>query len=104
MAGGRRPSETSALLNEHGIDDFRKSVDQIDQRLYGTVIEEAARLVPAPTLETTWKTESAILAQYSGPLMLTYVLQYSSSLVTDFVAGRAQESWVLYLLQLRQQT
>lgn len=85
---GRRPSETSALLNEHGIDDFRKSIDQIDQRLYGTAAEEEGSLVKNPELETTWRAETAILARYSGPLMLTYVLQYSFQLVTVFVAGR----------------
>src|ERR1700742_2373478 len=85
---GRRPSETSALLNEHGIDDFRKSIDQIDQRLYGTAAEEESSLAKSPDLETTWKAEAAILAKYSGPLMLTYVLQYSFSLVTVIVAGR----------------
>ncbi|KIW62412.1 hypothetical protein PV04_10590 [Phialophora macrospora] len=85
---GRRPSETSALLNEHGIDDFRKSIGHIDHRLYGTAAEEQSSLVKNVELETTWKAETAILARYSGPLMLTYVLQYSFSLVTVFVAGR----------------
>jgi multidrug resistance protein, MATE family len=88
---GRRPSETSALLTEHGIDDFRKSVDQIDRRLYGSAAEEDApdaSLIKGPELETTWKKEVSILARYSGPLMLTYVLQFSYQLVTVFVAGR----------------
>ncbi|KIX96309.1 uncharacterized protein Z520_08087 [Fonsecaea multimorphosa CBS 102226] len=85
---GRRPSETSALLNDHGIDDFRKSIEQIDQRIYGTTDEEDSAILRGPELETTWKTETKLLARYSGPLMLTYILQYSFSLVTVYVAGR----------------
>ena len=85
---GRRPSETTALLNDSAIEDFRKSIEQVDQRLYGTVADENLSLVKDPELETTWKAETAILARYSGPLMLTYVLQYSYQLVTVFVAGR----------------
>ena len=85
---GRRYSETSALLNEHGIDDFRKSIEQVDERLYGTAGEEASLLPKGPALETTWKSETRILARYSGPLMLTYILQYSFSFVTVLVAGR----------------
>ncbi|KAL6247974.1 hypothetical protein RBB50_005322 [Rhinocladiella similis] len=87
---GRRPSESSALLNEHGIDDFRKSVAQVDQRVYGTTAaeEEEVPLIKNPEIETTWKAETTVLARYSGPLILTYILQYSFSLVTVFVAGR----------------
>ena len=85
---GRRPSETSALLNEHGVDNFRKSIVQIDRHLYGTAAEEESTLVKGPEFETTWKTETAILARYSGPLLLTYVLQYSFQLVTVYVAGQ----------------
>lgn len=86
---GRRPSESTALLNEHGIDDFRKSINHIDQRIYGTAGEEEALLLAkSPEVETNWKAETALLARYSGPLMLTYVLQYSFQLATVFVAGR----------------
>ncbi|EXJ77176.1 hypothetical protein A1O3_10334 [Capronia epimyces CBS 606.96] len=85
---GRRPSETSALLNEHGIDDIRKSLAQVDQRLYGTAGEEEAVLDKGADLETDWKAETGLLARYSGPLILTYILQYSFSLVTVLVAGR----------------
>ncbi|KIX05374.1 uncharacterized protein Z518_06246 [Rhinocladiella mackenziei CBS 650.93] len=85
---GRRASETSALLNEHGIDDVRKSIVQVDQRLYGTSGEEESSFIKNPDLETTWKAETFLLARYSGPLILTYILQYSFSLVTVFVAGR----------------
>lgn len=86
---GRRPSETSALLNAHGIDDFRKSIDAMDQRRYGTGEEgENSPLLKSSHVETTWKAETAVLARYSGPLIITYLLQYSFSLVTVFVAGR----------------
>lgn len=85
---GRRPSETSALLNEHGIDDLRKSIAQVDQRIYGTVGEDESSFIKNPDLETTWKAETALLARYSAPLIATYILQYSFSLVTVFVAGR----------------
>lgn len=86
---GRRPSETSALLNEHGIDDFRKSVEQIDERYYGAIEDgETITLLKGPELETTWRAETGLLARYSAPLIITYILQYSFSLVTVFVAGR----------------
>ncbi|EHY53413.1 hypothetical protein HRR83_003621 [Exophiala dermatitidis] len=85
---GRRPSETSALLSEHGIDDIRKSIAQVDQRLYGTATDDDTALDKNEDLETNWKTETGLLARYSGPLILTYVLQYSFSLVTVLVAGR----------------
>ena len=39
-------------------------------------------------LETTWKIETKLLARYSAPLVVTYVLQYSYSFVTVLVAGR----------------
>ncbi|KIV97253.1 hypothetical protein PV10_01024 [Exophiala mesophila] len=86
---GRRFSESRSLLSSHGIDDFRKSIDAMDQRRYGTGEEgENTPLLKSSELETTWKAETALLARYSGPLILTYLLQYSFSLVTVFVAGR----------------
>jgi len=63
-------------------------IGQIDQRLYGTAAEEESSLVKNPELETTWQAETVLLALYSGPLMLTYVLQYSFQLATVF--GRRQ--------------
>lgn len=85
---GRRPSETTALLNEHGIDDLRKSIAQIDQRIYGTTSEGETAVDKDADLETNWRAETGLLARYSGPLILTYILQYSFSLVTVLVAGR----------------
>lgn len=38
--------------------------------------------------ETTWKNETKLLARYSAPLIVTYVLQYSYTFVTVMVAGR----------------
>ena len=38
--------------------------------------------------ETTWKIETQLLARYSAPLVVTYMLQYSYSFVTVLVAGR----------------
>ncbi|EXJ83197.1 hypothetical protein A1O1_06816 [Capronia coronata CBS 617.96] len=84
----RRPSETSALLSDHGIDDVRRSMAQIDQRLYGTTGEDETAVDKDIDIETTWKAETGLLARYSGPLILTYLLQYSFTLVTVFVAGR----------------
>jgi multidrug resistance protein, MATE family len=85
---GRRPSETTALLNNAAIDDLRKSVEQDDHRLYGSAAEEEALLPKSPELETTWQKELRLVARYSGPLAITYALQYSYSFVTVFVAGR----------------
>ena len=78
--------ERVGLLGAH-----RDSVAKAQQ--YGTVSESAdiERLLgesgTAQELQTTAGKEARLLAKYSVPLMLTYLLQYNFSLVTIFVVG-----------------
>ncbi|ETN43277.1 uncharacterized protein HMPREF1541_02436 [Cyphellophora europaea CBS 101466] len=55
---------------------------------YGTSDNVEAADLKYPDDETTWQEEIRYLARNSPPLILTYLLQYSFSLVTVFVAGR----------------
>ncbi|KAF2828074.1 MATE efflux family protein [Ophiobolus disseminans] len=78
--------ERVGLLGAH-----RDSVAKAAQ--YGTVseVDESERLLgrdgTAEELHTTAGKEARLLAKYSVPLMLTYLLQYNFSLVTIFVVG-----------------
>ncbi|KAH7081038.1 mate-domain-containing protein [Paraphoma chrysanthemicola] len=79
--------ERVGLLNAH-----RDSVAKLQQ--YGTVStnDEIERLLSqnegtVEELETTPGKEARLLAKYSVPLMITYLLQYNFSLVTIFVVG-----------------
>jgi MATE family multidrug resistance protein len=75
------------------LDAHRESVVKAQQ--YGAVGETAEIEGPlgvgedgtAPELQTTAGKEARLLAKYSVPLMLTYLLQYNFSLVTLFVVG-----------------
>lgn len=64
--------------------------DSVIKAQYGTVVE-AERLLgedgTTEELQTTAGKEARLLAKYSVPLMLTYLLQYNFSLVTIFVVG-----------------
>jgi len=84
-----RASETTALLNEAGLDGERRAIaSSVPDEDYGTAGEEEVSFLKNPDLETTFTAEATLLAKYSAPLILTYILQYSFSLVTVFVAGR----------------
>nr|POE71888.1 putative transporter [Quercus suber] len=77
------PTETSALL-EDGIsanpdDDHHDSASDIDKKW-----EEAVR---NGEIKTTWQRESKVLARYSAPLILTFVLQQSLTLTSVFTVG-----------------
>jgi multidrug resistance protein, MATE family len=75
-------SEATALLAENGCQAEEQAMAN---GTYGTVSDEVVK--KDPNLETTWKAESKILAKYSTPLFITYVLQYSFQTVTVLVAG-----------------
>jgi MATE family multidrug resistance protein len=79
--------ERVGLLSAH-----RDSVAKSQQ--YGTISadDEIERLLSqnegtVEELETTAGKEARLLAKYSVPLMITYLLQYNFSLVTIFVVG-----------------
>ena len=38
-------------------------------------------------IQTTWQREAKVLARYSGPLVLTFILQYSLTVASIFVVG-----------------
>lgn len=81
-------SESAPLLRRAS---FTKASGQRPSSLlqnYDTVPGESALEDSLPDEGSSWKTETALLARYSAPLVVTYVLQYSYSFVTVVVAGR----------------
>ena len=73
------PSETTALLPDS--DDGSPSDDPtaIDKTFEDAVI--------SGNIKTTWQRETKTLAAYSGPLMLTFILQTSLTLTSVFTVG-----------------
>ena len=77
-------SETSALLAQDGLQ--AEGGPQNADADYGTDVEEGSKR--EPDLQTDWRIESKLLARYSTPLFVTYLLQYSFQTTTVIVAGR----------------
>ena len=77
------PSESTALLSHDSITYDSRAVDP---QAEDDNAEAAFR--KNPDISTTWQLEAKVLFQYSAPLVVTYLLQYSFNLVTVFVAGR----------------
>lgn len=73
-------SETTALLGPplEGI-KTTESAEAIDKTW-----EEA---VQAGLIHTTWKREATVLARYTAPLMVTFLLQYSLTVASIFTVG-----------------
>jgi multidrug resistance protein, MATE family len=83
MAGSAsQVSETSILLAQ----DEEYLQGRLQNADYGTNAEEGSKR--EPDLQTNWRIESKLLARYSTPLFVTYVLQYSFQTTTVVVAGR----------------
>ncbi len=80
--GASQIGETAALLSEDGL----HAEEIVQNRDYGTNPEEG--LKKDRDLETTWRIETKLLAKYSTPLFVTYLLQYSFQTTTVIVAGR----------------
>lgn len=81
-------SETASLLQQASV------VKANGQALKG-ILQEYDTIPSSNTLEdagsgstSTWRTEGSLLGRYATPLIVTYVLQYSYTFVTIFVAGR----------------
>ena len=74
------PQETSPLLGDpelpYGGQDNHANLD--------VKWEEA---VLEGKIQTTWQREAKVLARYSGPLVLTFVLQYSLTIASIFTVG-----------------
>ena len=80
-AGGRTsPRETSPLLGDpelpYGGQDHHANLD--------VKWEEA---VLEGKIQTTWQREAKVLGRYSGPLVLTFLLQYSLTVASIFTVG-----------------
>ena len=81
-ASASQMSETTALLAQGG----REAVEQEQNGDYGANVEGGSKR--NPDLQTNWRIESKLLARYSTPLFVTYLLQYSFQTTTVVVAGR----------------
>lgn len=73
------PSETSPLLAYQGVETPRER-----RQRENTIWEEA---VAAGRITTTWQREAKVLGQYSGPLIITFLLQYSLTVASIFTVG-----------------
>lgn len=72
-------SETSALLVNGGSETVRGRLER-ENRIW----EEA---VASGLIRTTWQREAKTLGQYSSPLVVTFVLQYSLTVASIFTVG-----------------
>lgn len=73
------PTETSALLANEVVETPRER-HQRENRVW----EEA---VATGKITTTWQREAKVLGQYSGPLIVTFLLQYSLTVASIFTIG-----------------
>lgn len=81
-------SETEPLLRQASITKAHGETPNGILQGYDTIPASDDAAVAISAGETSWKNESKILARYSSPLVVTYLLQYSYSFVTVVVAGR----------------
>lgn len=84
------PSESTALLADAGTESIRRTISRDSyNKPYGTADEEEGQdgIDPNSEIETTWQKEVFLLAQYAAPLILTYGLQYSYSLLIVYMSG-----------------
>ncbi|KAJ9298288.1 hypothetical protein DTO271G3_3893 [Paecilomyces variotii] len=77
---GSIPTETTSLLDVAS----RLTGDGGDPEDIDRKWEEA---VAAGLIRTTWKREARVIGQYSAPLMLTFLLQYSLTVASIFTLG-----------------
>jgi MATE family multidrug resistance protein len=73
------PSETTALLPDSNDESPTDDPTAIDKTFEDAVI--------SGNIKTTWQRETKTLAAYSGPLMLTFILQTSLTLTSVFTVG-----------------
>lgn len=80
VGDGASPQETSPLLGDpelpYGGQDNHANLD---------IKWEAAVL--EGKIQTTWQREAKVLGRYSGPLVLTFLLQYSLTVASIFTVG-----------------
>ena len=78
--GAAEPSERSALLSPHR----SNSGWQPDSAVIASTWDEA---IAEGRIQTTWQRETKVLARYSLPLVLTFLLQYSLTVTSIFTVG-----------------
>jgi multidrug resistance protein, MATE family len=80
MDGQNGVTETSALLADPskpygGLDDPE------------TISKAWEQAVTSGKIQTTWQREAKVISRYAGPLMVTFVLQYSLTVASVFTVG-----------------
>lgn len=81
-------SETAPLLKQASITKARGETPNGALQDYDTIPAATDDDVTTTGTATSWKNESRVLARYSSPLVVTYLLQYSFTFVTVVVAGK----------------
>lgn len=71
-------AETAPLLGNPEL-PYGGQADNVDQKFEDAVIEGK--------IKTTWQREAKVIGRYSAPLVLTFVLQYSLTVVSVFTVG-----------------
>ena len=78
--GGTSPRETSPLLGDPELPyGGQDSPANLDVKWEEAVLEGK--------IQTTWQREAKVLGRYSGPLVLTFLLQYSLTVASIFTIG-----------------
>ncbi|KEY65572.1 hypothetical protein S7711_08251 [Stachybotrys chartarum IBT 7711] len=77
----RRPTETSPLLAAPPPPQPGSATDEDD------LDEQWEQAVAEGRLRTTWQRESKTILAYSGPLIVTFMLQYSINVMSIFAVG-----------------
>ena len=75
-----QPTETEPLLGDPNL----PYGGQDDPENISKKWDEA---VQAGMISTTWQREAKVIARYSGPLMITFILQYSLTVASIFTVG-----------------
>ncbi|KAI9821784.1 MAG: hypothetical protein M1827_002365 [Pycnora praestabilis] len=74
------PSEATTLLGHRQIPyDGEDTAESISKKWN--------KAVTAGRIQTTWQREAKVLGRYSGPLILTFLLQYSLTVASIFTVG-----------------
>ncbi|KAL6710263.1 hypothetical protein ACN47E_009209 [Coniothyrium glycines] len=81
---GALESETSALLGGAGGDSSRPYGGLDTPR---TINQKWSEAVAAGKINTSWQREAKVLTKSSGPLILTFLLQYSLPVASIFTVG-----------------
>ena len=78
--GTSHGSETAPLLGDPSLPyGGQDSPKNLDQKWEEAVLEGK--------IQTTWQREAKVLGRYSGPLVLTFLLQYSLTMASIFTVG-----------------